>query len=82
MAKRGRPRKNPAEKIAAFGMTEAEYQALANLAEERNRSVSQVVRAMGTAVVHNPDLVDQWLSDLDARGSAGVAIPPSITDSN
>jgi type II secretory pathway component PulM len=79
MAKRGRPRKDPSERITQFGMTLAELQALEAIAEEKNRSVSQIVRAAGTAVLANPELLDQVLRDMDAS-AAGVAIPGPDSD--
>lgn len=79
MSKRGRPRKDPRERITQFGMTLAELEALEAIAEEKNRSVSQIVRAAGTAVLANPDLLDQALRDMDAS-AAGVAIPEPDPD--
>ena len=75
--KRGRPPKNPDEKMtwSRFGMTAAELEALNAEAEKREVSMSYLLRAVGTAATENPAFIDQAISDLDQRGTAGAAIP-------
>jgi hypothetical protein len=80
--KRGRPPKSPGEKMtwSRFGMTAAELELLNVEAERRDVSLSYLVRAVGTAATQSPELIDQAISDLDSRGSAGAAIPSPTTD--
>jgi hypothetical protein len=75
MAKTGRPRKDPKNRITQFGMTFAELEAIEAIADKRNRSVSQIMRAAGTAVMAHPELLDQALANLDATAGGGAAVP-------
>lgn len=74
MAKTGRPRKDPRQRITQFGMTASELEALSKIAEKRDRSLSHVVRAIGTAAMEDPVFLDQAIARLDSAG--GAEMPP------
>ena len=80
MARTGRPRKDPKNRITQFGMTLAELEAIEAIADEKNRSVSQIISAAGTAVMAHPELLDQALAEMDATAAGGVAIPEAADD--
>jgi hypothetical protein len=74
MAKRGRPKKNPDELLtySRFSMTLAELEAIEAIADEKNRSVSQIMRALGIAAVANPELLNEALANLDILSCATI----------
>ena len=61
-------------------MTARELEALSRIAEERDRSLSHVVRAIGTAAIENPEFLDQAIARLDTAGAAEMAPDTSTTD--
>jgi len=74
MAKRGRPKKNPDELLtySRFSMTLAELEAIQAIADEKNRSVSQIMRAAGITALANPELLNEALANLDMMRNATI----------
>jgi len=72
MAKTGRPRKDPKDRITQFGMTFAEMEAIEAIADEKNRSVSQIMRAAGITALIYPQLLDEALDNLDIMSNATI----------
>jgi hypothetical protein len=72
MAKTGRPRKDSKDRITQFGMTLAELEAIEAVADAKNRSVSQIMRAAGITALGYPQLLDEALENLDIMSNATV----------